>query len=180
MMSLVRFVLPGRENNAPRSLLLIRLIVGYVFLASGLIKFIYSNQGVGRFLKIGIPAPEIMANFVGGVEIIAGALLLLGLCTRLAAIPLIIDMSVAIVTTKLPLLFGPGPEPVAAAPQTGFWAFAYQGRLDVSMLLSCLFLLIVGAGAWSLDAWLARIQQARGRTQQTAFRSHAFSSSIRD
>jgi uncharacterized membrane protein YphA (DoxX/SURF4 family) len=134
---------------------LIRLAVGGVFSASGLIKFLYANQGVGRFTNLGIPAPELMASFVGVVEISAGLLLALGLATRLATIPLIIDMLVAIGTTKLPMLFGPGPEPVGAAPKVGLWAFAYQARLDSTMLLCCVFLLVVGAGAWSLDAWRA-------------------------
>ena len=146
--------LPG-GGTAPPATILIRLAVGGVFCASGLIKFLYPNQGVGRFAKLGIPAPEFLANFVGVVEIAAGLLLVVGLATRLAAIPLVFNMLVAIGTSKLPLLFGPGPEPVAAAPKVGLWAFAYQSRLDFTMLLGCLFLLVAGAGAWSLDAWRA-------------------------
>ena len=87
------------------------------------------------------------------MEIAAGILLVVGLATRLAAIPLVIDMLVAIGTSKLPMLLGAGPEPVAAAPKVGLWAFVYQARLDSTMLLGCLFLFAVGAGAWSLDAW---------------------------
>jgi putative oxidoreductase len=143
---------PG-GGSAPPATILIRLAVGGVFCTSGLIKFLYVNQGAGRFAKLGIPAPEFMANFVGVVEIAAGLLLAVGLATRLAAIPLVFNMLVAIFTSKLPLLFGPGPEPVAAAPKVGLWAFAYQSRLDFTMLLGCLFLFAVGAGAWSLDAW---------------------------
>src|SRR5262249_9110533 len=134
-------------GSAPPATILVRLAVGGVFLASGLIKFFYNNQGVGRFAKLGIPAPEVMADFVGGVEISAGLLLAVGLATRLATIPLVIDMVVAIITSKLPMLFGPGPEPVAAPPKVGLWAFAYQARLDSTMLLCCVFLLVVGAGA---------------------------------
>lgn len=152
-------------GSAPAATLLIRLIVGWVFLASGLIKFLYPNQGVGRFTKLGIPAPDILAPFVGVVEIVAGTLCVLGLLTRLAALPLIADMVVAITTSKLPLLTGPGPEPVSAAPQTGFWAFAYQARLDMTLLLAACFLLIVGAGAWSVDAWLARRRQVQAPEQ---------------
>jgi putative oxidoreductase len=114
------------------------------------------QPGCRRFAKLGIPAPELLADFVGVVEIAAGLLLALGLATRLAAIPLVFDMLVAIGTSKLPVLFGPGPEPAAAAPKVGPWAFIYQARLDYTMLVCCLFLLVVGAGAWSLDAWLAR------------------------
>jgi putative oxidoreductase len=130
--------------------------VGGVFLASGVIKFLFANQGAGRFAKIGLPAPEQLAGFVGAVEIIGGALLMLGLFTRLAAIPLVIDMVVAIATTKVPLLFGPGPEPVSALPKVGFWAFAYQARLDVAMLMAAGYLLAVGAGLWSIDGVLSR------------------------
>ena len=155
--------LPPRGRSAPPATILIRLAVGGVFFASGLIKFLYANQGAGRFAKLGIPAPELMANFVGVVEIAAGLLLAVGLATRLAVIPLVIDMLVAIGTSKLPMLFGPGPEPVAAAPKVGLWAFVYQARLDSTMLLSCLFLFAVGAGAWSLDAW--RTASARKSSQ---------------
>jgi putative oxidoreductase len=124
---------------------LIRLAVGAVFLTEGVQKFLFPDAlGVGRFTKIGIPAPEIMAPFVGVFEIGCGALLILGLLTRLAAIPLIIDMLVAIATTKIPLLL-----------KSGIWALAHEARTDYTMLLACLFFLIVGAIRWSVDACLA-------------------------
>ena len=98
------------------------------------------------------------------MEIAAGFLLAVGLATRLAAIPLFFNMLVAICTSKLPLLFGAGPEPVAAAPKVGLWAFVYQARLDSTMLLGCLFLFAVGAGAWSLDAlWSASARKSSQR-----------------
>ena len=100
------------------------------------------------------------------LEIAAGFLLAVGLATRLAAIPLVFNMLVAIFTSKLPLLFGPGPEPVAAAPKIGLWAFAYQSRLDFTMLVSCLFLFAVGAGAWSLDAWRTASTRKSSRGDQ--------------
>jgi uncharacterized membrane protein YphA (DoxX/SURF4 family) len=129
-----------------------RVAVGWVFLCSGLLKFVYENQGEGRFTKIGLPSPELLSYFVGGVEVICGTLLLLGLLSRLAALPLIGDMLVAIATTKVPLLFGPGPEPLAAPPKIGFAAFAYASRLDVAMLLGCVALALAGAGSFSFDA----------------------------
>src|ERR1700722_20221867 len=95
-------------GTAPPATILIRLAVGGVFCASGLIKFLYANQGVGRFAKLGIPAPEFLANFVGVVEVAAGLLLAVGLATRLAAIPLVCNMLVAIGTSKIPLLLGRG------------------------------------------------------------------------
>jgi uncharacterized membrane protein YphA (DoxX/SURF4 family) len=133
-------------SNSPPAVILIRLIVGAVFLSEGVQKFLFpADLGVGRFTKIGIPAPEIMAPFVGIVEIVGGLLLLLGFLTRLAAIPLIINMLVAITTTKIPIL-----------QKSGFWAMAHEARVDFAMLLGCLFLLIVGAGTWSLDAGLTK------------------------
>jgi uncharacterized membrane protein YphA (DoxX/SURF4 family) len=145
------------SSKAPAATILVRIIVGGVFFTEGIQKFLFSEAlGEGRFEKIGIPAPYITASFVGVVEIVFGALLLLGLLTRLATIPLIIDISTAIATTKIPLLFGTGPEPNAQGAQYGLWGMLHSGRVDFSMLLGLIFLLIVGAGSWSLDAFLAR------------------------
>ena len=138
-------------TGAPAAVILIRLTVGAVFLSEGVQKFVFPDAlGPGRFTKIGIPAPEIMANFVGICEVVCGVLFLLGLLTRFAAVTMIIDMLVAIATTKMPML-----------EQQGFWAMAHEARTDWSMLLGSLFLLIVGAGAWSVDA---RIGGNRART----------------
>jgi putative oxidoreductase len=150
------FVTPSVGGGAFRATLAVRGAVGFVFLTSGIVKFLFANQGPGRFAKIGLPSPVELAYFVGSVEIVCGALLVVGLFTRLAAVPLIIDMLVALATTKLPLLFGPGPEPVSSMPKTGFWAFAYQARLDATMLIACVYLVAVGAGLWSVDALLSR------------------------
>lgn len=160
--SIAAFFVRPSIGQPMRATLLVRLVVGSVFLVSGLLKFLYENQGPGRFAKIGLPAPALLAQFVGSVEVVGGLLLILGLAVRIAALPLVIDMIVAIVTTKLPLLFGPGPEPVSAMPKIGFWAFAYQARLDVTMLVSCIFLVVAGAGLWSLDAVLSR-RRCEGR-----------------
>jgi putative oxidoreductase len=146
-------------TSAPASVILIRLVVGGVFLSEGIQKFLYPGEnGVGRFTKIGIPAPEVMAPFVGVVEIVCGALILIGLLTRLAAIPLIIDMLVAILSTKIPILLGHGfwGFSLRTLPYYGFWGMAHEARTDFAMLLGSIFLLIVGAGAWSLDASLGR------------------------
>lgn len=132
------------ESNSP--IILIRLMVGAVFLSEGIQKFLFSAElGTGRFVKIGIPMAHVMAPFVGVVEIVCGTLLLIGLLTRLSAIPLLIDICVAIVTTKLPMLI-----------HKGFWPMAHEGRTDFSMLLGLLFLLCVGGGATSLDSTLCR------------------------
>jgi len=148
------------HSNPARAAAALRGAVGSVFIVSGLLKLLYENQGPGRFAKIGLPDPTQLAYFVGLVEIAAGTMLVLGLLTRLAAIPLVIDMVVAIATTKVPLLFGAGPEPVAAMPKTGFLAFAYQARLDLTMLTACVYFVIVGAGVLSLDEILSRRRTA--------------------
>ena len=135
-----------------KSIILIRIMVACVFLTEGIQKFLFSDAlGVGRFIKIGIPLPGIMAPFVGAVEIICGALILVGLLTRLAVIPLIISMSVAVVTTKIPILM-----------EKGFWAMAHEARTDWSMILGLVFLLMVGSGSWSLDN--LRIRNANQET----------------
>ena len=145
------------SSKAPTATVLVRIIIGGVFFTEGIQKFLFPEAlGEGRFEKIGIPAPYIMASFVGVVEIVFGALLLVGLLTRLATIPLIIDISTAIATTKIPLLFGTGPEPNGQGAQYGLWGMLHAGRVDFSMLLGLIFLLIVGGGGWSLDALLTR------------------------
>jgi putative oxidoreductase len=151
-------------TQAPASVVLIRTMVGVVFLTEGVQKFLYPNElGVGRFIKIGIPSPEVMGPFVGVVEIVCGGLVLLGLLTRLAAIPLIINISTAILSTKIPMLLGHSFWGFALAqlPRYGFLSMMHEARTDFSMLLGLLFLLIVGAGAWSLDACLGRNAEAK-------------------
>jgi putative oxidoreductase len=146
------------RTSAPAATVLVRLIVGPVFLSEGIQKFMYPGEnGVGRFAKIGIPSPEVTAPFVGVVEIVCGALIILGLLTRLAAVPLIINMLVAIFTTKIPILLGYGfwGFSLRNVPYYGFWGMAHEMRTDWSMLLGSLFLLIAGAGALSIDAYLS-------------------------
>ena len=115
-----------------------------MFLSEGIQKFLFpAALGVGRFTKIGIPASEVMAPFVGLVEIVFGLLLIVGLFTRLATIPLLIDILVAIATTKIPML-----------RTDGFWKMAHEARTDYAMLLGLVFLLVVGAGPLAIDSRL--------------------------
>ena len=146
------------QTNAPTSVFLIRLVVGGVFLSEGIQKFLYPGEnGAGRFARIGIPSPDVMGPFVGVVEIVCGALIVFGLLTRLAAIPLIIDMLVAILSTKIPILLGHGfwGFSLRNLPYYGFWGMLHEARTDLAMLFGSIFLLIVGAGLWSIDARLA-------------------------
>jgi putative oxidoreductase len=147
-------------TQAPGWSILIRLLVGLVvFFPEGLQKLMFPDiLGAGRFLRIGIPYPDVMAPFVGVVEIVCGVLIIVGLFTRLAAIPLILIMIVAIVSTKIPILLGHDfwIFHVAKFPHYGFWSMAHEARADLCMLLGALYLLIEGAGKWSLDALLAR------------------------
>jgi putative oxidoreductase len=147
------------DTCAPAATILIRSMVGAVFLSEGIQKFLFSDAlGVGRFIKIGIPFPETMAPFVGVFEIGCGTLLLLGLLTRLAAIPMIINMTVAILSTKIPILLGHGYWifNLPKANSYGFWSMAHEARTDFCMILGTCFLLIVGGGSWSVDAFFYR------------------------
>jgi uncharacterized membrane protein YphA (DoxX/SURF4 family) len=144
-------------TNGPRSTLFLRLMAGGVFFWEGLLKFVYTNQGVGRFTKLGIPFPHFTATFIGGLEIGGGLLLLSGLATRLIAIPFVVEMIVAILTTKIALYLGTSPLPLPSAPpKIGFWAVLHEIRSDYAQILTTLFLLVNGPGKWSLDALLDR------------------------
>ena len=146
-------------SDAPRAVILIRVLVGAVFFEEGIQKFLFAELlGAGRLGRIGIPWPNALGPFVGAVEIFFGALLLVGLFTRLAAIPLFCTISVAILSTKIPILLGHGYGPfhLAQLHRYGFWSMASEARTDFSMLLGSLFLLLVGGGPWSLDAVIFR------------------------
>jgi len=147
-------------------------MAGGVFFWEGILKFVYTNQGVGRFTKIGIPFPHETAVFVASLEICGGLLLISGLGTRLIAIPFVIEMIVAILSTKISLYLGTSPLPLPPAPpKIGIWAVLHEIRADYAQMVTSVFLLINGPGKWSLDAVLqrslkssatsARIQESR-------------------
>ena len=141
--------------DGPRANLLIRLMAGSVFFWEGLMKFVFLNQGVGRFTKLGFPFPVFTAHFVGGLEIVGGIMLMLGLGTRLIAIPFIVEMLVAMLSTKPGIFFGTSPLPLPPVPpQTGLWAVLHEIRSEYAQLVSSLFLLLTGPGPSSLDAAL--------------------------
>jgi putative oxidoreductase len=142
------------EVRHSRWVILIRLLVGWVFVAEGILKFTRPETlGAARFEKIGFPSSLALAQFVGVLEIVCGTLIVLGLFVRLASVPLLIDIVVAILSTKVPILLG-----------HGFWLFAdpttkpfgigtalHEARTDFSMLLGLVFLILSGGGVWSLD-----------------------------
>src|ERR1044072_8834094 len=144
-------------TDGPRATLLLRLMAGSVFLWEGILKFVYTNQGVGRFTKLGFPAPHFTATADGWFEIIGGLLLLTGLFTRLIALPFIIEMLVPMASPNIPLYLGTSPLPLPPVPpQIGFWAVLHEIRSEFAQLSCCLFLVLSGPGPWSIDALLAR------------------------
>ncbi len=143
--------------EGPGAILLIRLMTGGVFLWEGILKFVYTNQGVGRFTKIGIPFPEFSAHFVAGFEILGGLLLIFGLFTRFVSVPFIFQMIVAILTTKVALYLGTSPLPLPPVlPQVGFWAVLHEIRSDYAQIMTCLFFAVAGPGRLSLDHYFKK------------------------
>jgi len=142
-------------TRAPAAVVLIRLYVGVVFTCEGVLKFLRPESlGTGRFDKAGIPAPAFFATFDGVFEIACGALILVGLLTRLAAVPMVIDMLGALLITKLPIFWGHAP---LFRGEHGWWDFIHESRVDLAQLCGSLFLLLVGAGTYSIDARLTNV-----------------------
>lgn len=134
------------------SILFIRLMAGGVFFWEGILKFVYTNQGVGRFTKLGFPFPETTAHFVATAEIVGGFFLLLGFLTRPTALYFILQMIVAVFSTKVALYFGTSPLPLPPAPpKEGIWAVLHEIRSDYAQILCCIFLLLEGPGRSSID-----------------------------
>jgi putative oxidoreductase len=143
------------NNKGSSWTILIRLLVGLiVFIPEGIQKLLYPEiLGAGRFAQIGIPWPELMGSVVGVVEIVCGTLIVIGLATRFAVMPLIIIMIVAIIATKIPILLGQDfwLFQVPQMARYGFWSMAHEARNDFCMLLGLFYLMITGAGRWSID-----------------------------
>lgn len=135
-----------KSNTNNNRMILVRLIVGLIFLTEGIEKYLFPElMGTGRFFKIGFSDPSFWAYFTGTFEIVCGTLIVIGLLTRLACIPPLIIMVVAFVVTKLPILVG-----------KGFWQFAHEYRTDFAMTLLLIYLFIIGAGKWSVDAKISK------------------------
>jgi putative oxidoreductase len=147
-------------TDGPESIILLRVMAGAVFFWEGILKFVYANQGIGRFTRLGMPLPHFTAGFVACLEIVGGLLLLSGLLTRLIAVPFVIEMIVAILSTKITLYMGTYPLPLPPVPpQVGMWAVLHEVRSEYAQLLTVLFLMINGPGRWSLDAVLSERQE---------------------
>jgi uncharacterized membrane protein YphA (DoxX/SURF4 family) len=158
----IRSWLFDSANKAPAATILIRLMTGGVFLWEGILKFVYPNLGVGRFMKLGIPIPGVSAPFVAVLEIVGGLCLMAGLLTRLFSALFIIEMTVAILSTKIPMLMGTYPLALAPSPPTaGIGLVLHEIRSDYAQIMTSIFLLIVGPGKNSIDARIARQDQNR-------------------
>ena len=150
--------------NGPAATIILRVMAGSVFFWEGVMKFVFPNQGVGRFAKLGFPAPHFLATGDAWLEIIGGTLLIVGLLTRPVAILFVIEMVVAMLSTKIPLYLGTYPLPLPPVPpQIGFWAVLHEIRSEYAQLVCSLFVVIVGPGQWSIEAWLQRKTKGTGR-----------------
>lgn len=155
--------------TGPSIILIIRLMTGSVFFWEGVLKFVYANQGVGRFTKLGFAFPETTAHIIAVGEIIGGVLLILGLFTRIVAFYFIIQMIVAILSTKISLYLGTSPLPAPPAPpKSGIWAVLHEIRSDFAQISTCLFLLIGGAGRKSLDFVISASKKVCSISKKTA------------
>jgi len=170
--------------DGPASTVILRVMAGGVFFWEGILKFVYVNQGVGRFTKLGMPFPVFTADFVGGLEIVGGLLLMAGFLTRLITIPFVIEMIVAMLSTKIALYLGTSPLPLPPAPpKIGAWAVLHEIRSEYAQIMVVLYLLINGPGKWSLDALLARLRATQasafiGRTAVAGLRSRVLELSV--
>jgi putative oxidoreductase len=161
--------------EGPRSILFLRVMAGGVFFWEGILKFVYTNQGIGRFTKLGMPFPHFTADFVALLEIGGGLLLLAGSLTRWISVPFIVEMIVAMLSTKISLYLGTSPLPLPPAPpRIGFWAVLHEVRSEYAQALLVAFLLINGPGRWSLDALFRRASEEGGsQTARTRFRQQS-------
>jgi putative oxidoreductase len=175
--------LTNPPTDGPKSTIALRIMAGGVFFWEGILKFVYANQGIGRFTKLGMPLPHFTADFVACLEIVGGLLLLSGWLTRLIAVPFVFEMIVAILSTKISLYLGTSPLPLPAAPpKVGMWAVLHEVRSEYAQLLTVLFLMINGPGGWSLDALLrkklGKQEESRGQVVAASRRNESANASV--
>ncbi len=144
-------------TDGPAAIILLRMMAGGVFFWEGLLKFIYPNLGVGRFVKLGFPLPELTAHGVACLEVLGGLCLILGVATRLVAAVFVVEMIVAMLSTKVGLFMGVSPLPLPPSPpKQGLWAVLHEIRSEYAQLMTCLFLVLIGPGPYSLDRVLRK------------------------
>lgn len=149
-------------TDGPRATWIIRLMTGSVFLWEGILKFVYPNQGVGRFTKLGFMWPALTAHTVASIEIVGGLCIIAGWLTRPVAIVFIVEMIVAMLSTKITMFLGTSPLPLPPSPpQKGMWAVLHEVRSEYAQLMTSWFLLRVGPGPCSVDAQAARERSAK-------------------
>lgn len=154
--------------DSPATTILLRFMAGSVFLWEGLIKFYFANQGTGRFAKLGFPAPNLIATSTAWLEIIGGIFLILGFLSRPVALLFVIEMLVAMLSTKIPLLRGTYPLALPPVPpQIGVWAVLHEIRSEYAQLACSLFIFLTGPGRWSIDAWMTRKSNVSTHTRGT-------------
>jgi len=138
--------------EGPKEIIILRIMAGLVFFWEGLIKFVFANQGVGRFTKLGFPMPEFTAHFVATCEIVGGLCIIFGFLTRAVSFYFFFQMIIAILSTKISLWMGTYPLALPPVPPiTGFWAVLHEVRSDFAQVLTSLFLILVGPGTLSVD-----------------------------
>jgi putative oxidoreductase len=134
-----KFYILGTSSD--KKIIFIRLIVGLIFISEGIQKYLFLEiLGPGRFQEIGFSHAFFWAYFTGACEMLFGLLVLLGLFTRLATIPLLIIMATAFITTKIPVFV-----------TQGLWTFLHEYRTDFSLTVLLILLFISGGGKWSAD-----------------------------
>lgn len=124
-----------------KTTLLIRFMVGFYFLAGGVLKFSYPElQETGFFQNLGFISANATVTVISVLEVLCGLMIIVGFFTRIAVIPLILIVSFTVLIGKFPILF-----------EEGFWLMAHISRIDFAMFLGCVFLFITGSGYWSVD-----------------------------
>ena len=127
------------ESIDPRwTVVPVRVMMGIILIVAGYAKLMNLGGTAGFFGQVGIPAPEVMAAFIAGLELIGGLLLLVGFATWWVAILFVLEFLVIVFAVKLPRM---GWDPT---------------RIDMMMLAGALTLVLAGAGAASVDAMMAR------------------------
>ena len=139
------------NTGSDSKIIFVRVIVGLIFISEGIQKYVVITMlGPEFFSGIGFRNPVFWAYFTGAFEMSCGLLILVGFLTRVASVPLLIIMMVAFVTTKLSLL-----------TTHGFLTFAHEYRIDFSLTILLVLLMIYGGGKWSFDLKILKSEHGK-------------------